>query len=118
MRDTSFVVAPIRDHAFFQQTVFECQVGHAFLQGAGLAAQVLHLASGRGSSGVAGQAALASFHELLRPGVVQALRDAFLSAQLGNAVLAAQPIENDRSEKRRVGKGWVRPLYTWWAEKS
>src|SRR3546814_10041140 len=85
MRDTSFVVAPIRDHAFFQQTVFECQVGHAFLQGAGLAAQVLHLASGRGSSGVAGQAALASFHELLRPGVVQALRDAFLAAQLGRS---------------------------------
>ena len=43
MRDTSFVVAPIRDHAFFQQTVFERQVGHAFLQGTGFAAEVLHL---------------------------------------------------------------------------
>ena len=43
MRDTSFVVAPIRDHAFFQQAVFQRQVGHAFLQGAGFAAQVLYL---------------------------------------------------------------------------
>src|SRR5690606_26129121 len=95
MRDTSFVVAPIRDHAFFQQTVFECQVGNAFLQGTSLAAQILHLASGRGTRGVAGQATLASFHELFRPGVIQALRDAFFAAQLGNAVLAAQPIEHD-----------------------
>src|SRR3546814_2745258 len=84
MRDTSFVVAPIRDHAFFQQTVFECQVGHAFLQGTRFAAQILHLAGGRGTGSVARQAALARFHELLRPGVVQALRDAFLAAQLGN----------------------------------
>jgi hypothetical protein len=28
-------------------------------------------------------------------GVIQALRDAFLAAQLSNAVLAAQPIEHD-----------------------
>jgi hypothetical protein len=41
MRDTSFVVAPIRDHAFFEQTVFERQVGHAFLQGARFAARIL-----------------------------------------------------------------------------
>jgi hypothetical protein len=47
--DTSFVVAPIRDHAFFEQTVLERQVGHAFLQGAGFAAQILHLAAGRGT---------------------------------------------------------------------
>jgi hypothetical protein len=56
MRDTSFVVAPIRDHAFFEQTVFQCQIGHAFLQGPGFAAQVLDLSGGRGTGGVAGQA--------------------------------------------------------------
>src|SRR3546814_20329154 len=32
---------------------------------------------------------------LFRPGVIKALGDAFLAAQLGDAVLAAQPIEND-----------------------
>src|SRR5690606_18669000 len=38
---------------------------------------------------------LARFHELLRPGVIQALGDAFLAAQLGNAVLAAQAFKHD-----------------------
>ena len=41
------------------------------------------------------QAALARFHELLRPGVIQALRDAFLAAQFGDAVLAAQAFQHD-----------------------
>jgi hypothetical protein len=80
---------------FFQQTVLECQVGNAFLQGTGFAAQVLHFAGGRSTGGVAGQATLAGFHELLRPGVIQALSDAFLAAQLGNAVLATQAVEHD-----------------------
>src|SRR3546814_10080931 len=66
MRDTSFVVAPIRNHAFFEQTVFECQVGHAFLQSTGFAAQILNLAGGCGAGGVAGQTALTRFHELFR----------------------------------------------------
>jgi hypothetical protein len=64
----------------FEQTVFQCQIGHAFLQGPGFAAQVLDLSGGRGTGGVAGQAALASFHELLRPGVIQALGNSFLAA--------------------------------------
>jgi hypothetical protein len=34
---------PIRDHAFFEQTVFEGQFGHDLLQGVGLAAKVLDL---------------------------------------------------------------------------
>src|SRR5690606_33777650 len=38
---------------------------------------------------------LTRVHELFRPGVIKALGDAFLAAQLGDAVLAAQPIEND-----------------------
>src|SRR3546814_10854463 len=50
---------------------------------------------GRGPGGVPSETALASFHELLRPGVIQALRDPFLAAQLRNAVFAAQPIENN-----------------------
>ena len=95
MRDTSFVFAPIRDHAFFKQAVLKGQVGNAFLQRAGLAAQVLHLAAGRSTGSVARQAALARFYELLRPHIIQALGDAFLAAQLGNAVIAAQAVEHD-----------------------
>src|SRR3546814_1806557 len=65
------------------------------LQSTGFAAQILNLAGGCGAGGVAGQTALTRFHELFRPGVIKALGDAFLAAQLGDAVLAAQPIEND-----------------------
>ena len=43
----------------------ERQVSDAFLQSAGLTAQILDLAGGCGTAGVTGQAALASFHELL-----------------------------------------------------
>src|SRR3546814_439186 len=86
---------PHPQSCFFEQTVFECQVGHAFLQSTGFAAQILNLAGGCGAGGVAGQTALTRFHELFRPGVIKALGDAFLAAQLGDAVLAAQPIENE-----------------------
>ena len=38
---------------------------------------------------------LAGFEELLGPAIVEVLGDAFLAAQLGDAVLAAQPFEHD-----------------------
>src|SRR5690606_39476774 len=56
---------------------------------------VMHFAGGRSTGGVSSETALAGLHELLRPSVIQALRDAFLAAQFGNAVLTAQPIEHD-----------------------
>src|SRR5690606_29263498 len=55
----------------------------------------MHLTGGRSAGRVASQTALARFHELLRPDIVQALRDAFLAAQLGDAVLAAQTFQHD-----------------------
>jgi hypothetical protein len=64
---------PHPDKCFFQQTVFERQVGNAFLERAGFAAQILHLASGCGTSSITGKSALAGFHELPGPGVIQAL---------------------------------------------
>src|SRR4028118_1544881 len=42
-RGTSCVVAPSPAHAFFEQAVLDREVGHNLLQGAGLAAQLLHL---------------------------------------------------------------------------
>src|SRR3954470_16786372 len=39
--------------------------------------------------------AVAGFEELLRPGVIQAFGDAFATAQRGDAVLAAQPLQHD-----------------------
>src|SRR3954451_8360370 len=84
MRGISFFVAPIRDHAFFEQPVLERKVRNAFLQRARLAAQILHLVGGGGTGGVTSQPALAGLHKLLRPGIVQALGDAFLAAMLSS----------------------------------
>lgn len=43
MRGISFVVAPIRDHAFFKQPQFQRLFGDDFLQIAGFLAKHLHL---------------------------------------------------------------------------
>src|SRR5665213_2911856 len=95
MRDTSFVVSPIRYHAFFEQTVLQGELGNDLLERGGLLAQALDVVGAGGTGGVACKPALASLHELLGPGVIQALGDAFLAAQLGDAVLAAQAVQND-----------------------
>ena len=95
MRDISFVVSPIRDHAFFEQTVLQDEVGHALLQITGLSAKILHLVSGRRTGRIASKPALVGLHELLGPGVVQALGNAFLAAQFGNGVITAQAVQND-----------------------
>ncbi len=80
---------------FFKQTVLQRQIGNALLQGAGFTAQILHLVGGGGTGGVTGQPALARLHELFGSGVIQAMGDALLAAQFGDAVLAAQAIEHD-----------------------
>ena len=46
--------------------------------------------------GFAAQSALAGFHELLGPGVIEALCDPFLAAKFGDAVFAAQAVQNDQ----------------------
>jgi hypothetical protein len=56
----------------------------------------LDLVRGRRPRGVAGQAFLASFQKFLRPAVIEVLDDPFAPAQLGNAVLAAQPVRTIR----------------------
>ena len=81
MRNTSCVVAPIRNDAFFKQTVLEREVGNALLQRAGLPAQILDLVGGSGTGGVTSQPAFAGLEELLRPHVIQALGNAFLAAR-------------------------------------
>jgi hypothetical protein len=87
---------PIRDHAFFEQTVFQRQFRHNFLQGAGLTAQILHLVRGRRARRVAGEPLLPRLEEILRPAVIpaviQVLDDSLAPAQFGDALLAAQAL--------------------------
>src|SRR5690349_2626120 len=81
MRGISFVVAPIRDHAFFEQTVLQRQIGNRLFQGTGLTAQLLNFTGRRSTSRVASQPPFAGFQEFLRPGVVEALGYPFLAAR-------------------------------------
>jgi hypothetical protein len=80
MRGISFVVAPIRDHAFFKKPEFQCLLGNHFLQLTRFTTTGCHLARRSRTSRITGKPTLASFQELLRPDVVQGLGDAFPSA--------------------------------------
>jgi len=71
---------------------FKCLLSHHFLQITRFAAQILYLISGRCTRSIASEPSFTCFHELLGPGVVQALRNPFLATQLGNAVITAQTL--------------------------
>src|SRR6266436_436607 len=60
-----------------------------------LCLDLLDLIAGRFPRRVARQPLLARLQEVLRPTVVQILVNAFLAAQLGDAVLTAQPRNHD-----------------------
>jgi hypothetical protein len=77
MRDISFVFAPIRDHAYFEQTALQRQIGNHLLQGTRLTAKVLHFTTCRSSCRIAGQPPLACLHELPRPDIIKVLTDPF-----------------------------------------
>ena len=64
MRNISCLVSPIPDHAFFEQPVFEGEIGHDLFQRLRLPAKVLHLVGGCGARRVAGEPLLAGFQEL------------------------------------------------------
>ena len=95
MRDTSFLVAPMPDHAFFEQPVLQHLLGQSLLQITRLGTKRFHLIGGGLACRIAGQALLACFQELLRPTVIQALRDTLAAAQRGNTLLATQTFKYD-----------------------
>ena len=90
-----FLVSPIPDHAFFKQAQFERLLSHDRLELLRLTPQVLDLATGRRPRRVADQTTLAGLQELLGPGVIKALGNAFTAAKLRDAGLAAQAVQND-----------------------
>src|SRR5947208_2578409 len=92
-RDTSCGFLPIRRHAFFEQTIFEGQLGHDLLQRAGLATQVLDLVRGRGPGRIASQSLLPCLEKVFRPAVIEVLDDPLAAAELGDTVLAAQAFQ-------------------------
>src|SRR6516162_2094901 len=95
MLSISCVVSPIPDHAFFEQSVFEGEVGDDLLQGLRLSAEILHLVGSRSPRRVAGKPSLAGLQELFRPAIVHRRGDAFAAAELSDALLAAKPFQYD-----------------------
>jgi len=65
MRDISFGILPIRDHAFFEQTQFQRLFGNDFLKLARFAPEFLHFAGIGCPCRISGQPPLACFEEFL-----------------------------------------------------
>ena len=82
-------------HTFFEQSVFEGEIGHDLLQRLRLAAEILHLVGGRGARRVAGKPPLAGLQELFRPAIVHRRGDALAATEFGDALLPAQPFQDD-----------------------
>src|ERR1700680_4044243 len=95
MRSISCPVLPSPITFFFEQTVFERQFSDDLLQCAGLAAQVLYLVRGCCAGRIAGEPLLPGLKEVFRPAVIQILDDPLTTAQLGDALLAAQALQDD-----------------------
>src|SRR5271156_1022907 len=95
MRNISCLVSPIRNHAFFEQAVFEGEIGDDLLQGLRLAPKVLHLVGGRSTRRVAGEGPSTGLQELLRPAIVHRRGDPLAAAELGYALLATKPFQYD-----------------------
>src|ERR1700749_4009607 len=82
-------------HTFFEQSVFEGEIGHDLLQRLRFAAEILHLVEGRGARRVAGESPLAGLQELFRPAIVHRRADALAPTEFGDALLPAQPFQYD-----------------------
>jgi hypothetical protein len=95
MRDTSFWVIPIRDHASIDQAVLQKCLGENPLQVASFTLQDDDFAGRNLTRGVARQALLPGLQEVLRPVVLQALGNPFAPTKLGDRTLPAQAVEHD-----------------------
>jgi hypothetical protein len=86
---------PPSNMLFFKQAEFQFLLGNDLLQVTGFAVKVLHLVSVCGTCRAASKAPLSCLHDVPRPFVVNALRDALTTALLSNASRATQVIQDD-----------------------
>src|SRR3984957_21255308 len=91
MLNISCLVSPIRDHAFFEQSVFEGEIGHDLLQRLRFATKILHLVGSRGARRVAGKPPFTGLQELFRPAIVHRRGDAFAATEFGDALIPRSP---------------------------
>ncbi len=95
MRGITFVVSPIRNHAFFKEPQLQGLLGNNLFQITRFAAKGLNLACGSRTSRITGKSTFASFKKLLRPLVIDALGNAFAAAKFGDGFFTAQTIQHD-----------------------
>src|SRR6516225_1594004 len=97
LSDAEYFMPRLPHHrsCFFEQSVFEGEVGDDLLQGLCLPAEILHLVGGRSARRVTGKPSLAGLQELLRPAIVHRRGDALAATEFGNALLAAEPFQHD-----------------------
>jgi hypothetical protein len=84
------LTASIADHAFFKQSQFKGLLRDNLLEIQSFTPQVLDFIGGCSSGSTASEYLLADLQELFHLIIAHSLRDAFLVAQLSNAVLATQ----------------------------
>jgi hypothetical protein len=87
--------APHPRSCFFEQAVFEGQLGDQLFHVPGVASKSRYLNRRSLPGGIARKPLLPGLQELFRLTVIQALGDPFTSAQLGDAVLATQADRHD-----------------------
>ena len=80
---------------FFMQPVLEGEVRHGRLRCSRLGTEILHLRDRRLTHSVVGQAPPAGFEGLLGSGMAEARGDPLAAAELGDALIATQPFQDD-----------------------
>ena len=89
MLGISFVVSPIRDHAFFKKSECECLFGNDLFQLTSFTTKRGYFAHGSRTSRITCKPSLTGLKKLLRLFAINALGDAFTTAQLGNGFFTA-----------------------------
>jgi hypothetical protein len=91
----SCLVLPILVRAYFEQAVLEREIGHDLLQGQGFPAESLDLVRIGRPRRIARQALLSGLQKLLGLAIIHRSRDPLPTAELGDAFLATQALENN-----------------------
>src|ERR1700730_2399985 len=80
---------------FFDQTVFEGQSRHDLLQSRCLAAKVFDLVRGCGPRRIASEPLFTGLNRCRAPRIIEVLDDPLTAAELSDAFLAAQALQDD-----------------------
>ena len=95
MRDISFFVVPIRDHAFFEQAVLKGQLSQTLFQLSRFRTQGFNFRAIGLAGNIPREPLLTGFKEVIGPFIVKALGDTFLSADLGYTLFTAKTVQDN-----------------------